>query len=322
MVDESLGDHSLGDLIATLGSVDDDEIDWQNVARTTVLIHQTYRYTYGGPVTALRQRLIVVPPDWHDDQRLVTHKLRVSGSNVDTERSYDTFGNVVLDVTLQRVEDEVEFTSWVVVERETDSDGSLYTEPIAPDARFSEPSRLTRPDDALRAVAAELQATGATGLELADLIGSRVHEHLRYDWGRTTVATTAAEAWAGGVGVCQDYAHCMLVLARLCGLSARYVSGHVLGEGGTHAWVDVLVPHPREPECVSAVPIDPTHDRRAGLRYVTVAVGRDYADVAPVSGTYEGPYEGRLTTSKRAAVTSVEYLRPQRRRRVGPVPTA
>ena len=324
MVDEALnlppGD--LGDLIATLGSIDDDEIDWQNVARTTVLIHQTFRYEYPGPISALRQRLIVVPPDYHDDQRLVTHKLRVSGCDLDTERSYDTFGNVVLDLTLQRVEREVEFTTWVVVEREAGADGSLHSEALPHDARFSEPSRLTRPDDALTAVAAELKATGATGLELADLINACVHDHLRYDSGVTSITTTAAQAWAGGAGVCQDYAHCMLALARLCGLSARYVSGHVLGEGGTHAWVEVLVPHAREPECVSAVAFDPTHNRRAGLRYVTVAVGRDYADVAPTSGTYEGPYEGVLTTSKRAAVTSVEYLRPQRRRRVGPLPTA
>ena len=101
MVDEALDDLNLGDLIATLGSIDDDEIDWQNVARTTVLIHQTFRYDYPGPITSLRQRLMVVPPDYHDDQRLVTHKLRVSGCNVDTERSYDTFGNVVLDLTLR-----------------------------------------------------------------------------------------------------------------------------------------------------------------------------------------------------------------------------
>ena len=79
MVDEALDDLNLGDLIATLGSIDDDEIDWQNVARTTVLIHQTFRYEYPGPIAALRQRLMVVPPDYHDDQRLVTHKLRVSG---------------------------------------------------------------------------------------------------------------------------------------------------------------------------------------------------------------------------------------------------
>ena len=322
MLDDSVSDLNLGDLIATLGSIDDDEIDWQNVARTTVLIHQTFRYEYPGSIASLRQRLMVVPPDYHDDQRLVTHKLRVSGCDVDTERSYDTFGNVVLDLTLQHVEREVEFTSWIVVEREAGADGSLHSDPLPPDARFTQPSRLTRPDEALTAAAVELQATGATGLELAELVNKRVYDQLRYDWGVTSISTTAAEAWAGGAGVCQDYAHCMLALARLCGLSARYVSGHVLGEGGTHAWVEVLVPHAREPECLSAVAFDPTHARRAGLRYVTVAVGRDYADVAPTSGTYEGPSEGVLTTSKRAAVTSVEYLRPQRRRRVGPLPTA
>jgi transglutaminase-like putative cysteine protease len=321
VVDEALDDLNLGDLIATLGSIDDDEIDWQNVARTTVLIHQTFRYEYPGSITSLRQRLMVVPPDFHDDQRLITHKLRVSGSNVDTERSYDTFGNVVLDLTLARVDREVEFTSWIVVEREAGADGAHYSEPLAPDSRFSEPSRLTHPDSALEAAATELRATGATGLELAKLISARVHEHLRYDWDSTSVATTAAEAWAGGAGVCQDYTHCMLALVRLCGLSARYVSGHLLGEGGTHAWVEILVPHPQHPECVSAVPFDPTHVRRAGLRYVTVAVGRDYADVAPTSGTYDGEYEGLLTTSKRAAVTAVEYLRPRRRRTAPPTPS-
>lgn len=307
-------DEALGDLIATLGSVDDDEIDWQNVARMTVLIHQTFRYEYPGPISSLRQRLMVVPPDFHDDQRLVTHKLRVTGCDVDTERSYDTFGNVVLDLTLQHVERVVEFSTWVVVEREAAPDGALYNEPLAPDARFSQPSRLTRPDEALTTAAAELKATGATGLELADLINGLVHDRLDYGWGATSVATTAAEAWAGGVGVCQDYAHCMLAIARECGLSARYVSGHLLGEGGTHAWVEVLVPHHERLDSVAAIAFDPTHARRAGLRYVTVAAGRDYADVAPTSGTYEGPYEGLLTTSKRAAVTNIEYLRPQRRR--------
>ena len=66
---------------------------------------------------------MVVPPDYHDDQRLVTHKLRVSGCNVDTERSYDTFGNVVLDLSVEEVERDVEFSAWVVVEREARGGG-------------------------------------------------------------------------------------------------------------------------------------------------------------------------------------------------------
>lgn len=111
----------------------------------------------------------------------------------------------------------------------------------------------------------------------------------------------------------------MLALSRLCGLPARYVSGHVLGEGGTHAWVEVLVPHPKDAEALCAVAIDPTHDRRAGLRYLTVAVGRDYCDVPPTSGTFDALYSGVLTTQKRAAVTRVDYLRPRRTRRPRPV---
>jgi transglutaminase-like putative cysteine protease len=305
---------SLGDLIATLGSIDDDEIDWPNVQRTTVLIHQTFHYAYPSAITALRQRLIVVPADFHDDQRLVTYKTRVSGCNVDTERSYDTFGNVVLDFSVEQVERDVEFSTWVVVEREAAGE----PDELSADARFLEPSRLTFPDDALREAAEPLRTSGVTGVELAAEISRVVHEHFSYDWGITSVLTTAAEAWRGAVGVCQDYAHCMVALCRLCGLPARYVSGHLLGEGGTHAWVEVLVPHPADPECLRSVAFDPTHDARPGLRYVTVAVGRDYGDVPPTSGTFEGPFGGELTTHKRAAVTRVEYLRPRRRRRSGP----
>jgi transglutaminase-like putative cysteine protease len=305
---------SLGELIATLGSVDNDEIDWPSVRHATVLIHQTFRYEYPDPITSLRQRLMVVPPDYHGQQRLVTHKLRVSGSNLDTERSYDSFGNVVLDLTLEEVEREVEFATWAVIERDVPTDGRDDLDDVAADKRFGHPSRLTEPDGLLRAVADEARSSGVLGVELAELIGRLVHDHFTYELDVTSIETTAAQAWAGGRGVCQDYAHCMLALCRLCDLPARYVSGHLLGEGGTHAWVEVLIQDPDEK--VRAIPFDPTHDRRAGPQYVTVAVGRDYRDAAPVSGTFQGPLPGVLFTHKRAAVTRVEYLQPARRRRI------
>ena len=188
--------NTLGDLIATLGSIDNDEIDWQNIRQATVLIHQTFRYDYPSPITDLRQRLMVVPPDYHGHQRLATHKLRVSGSNLESERSYDSFGNVVLDLTLEEVDEHVEFTTWAVVESEIPLDGGESPDDLGTDRRFAEPSRLTKPDDQLRAVADELRASGATGLDLADLVCTRVHDHFVYEWGITNVETTAAEAWA------------------------------------------------------------------------------------------------------------------------------
>jgi transglutaminase-like putative cysteine protease len=115
----------------------------------------------------------------------------------------------------------------------------------------------------------------------------------------TTIDTTAAEALAGGRGVCQDSAHVMIALGRAAGLPARYVSGHLLGEGGTHAWVEVVV---ADPDGARAVGFDPCNGRRTDRAYLTVATGRDYADVAPTSGTYVGAARGTLTATKRVDV--------------------
>jgi len=126
-----------------------------------------------------------------------------------------------------------------------------------------------------------------------------VHSAISYEYGVTSVRTTAAEALAGGRGVCQDSAHVMLALCHLAGLPARYVSGHLLGQGGTHAWVEVITARAQD---AVAVAFDPCNGRRTGSGYVTVATGRDYADVAPTSGSYIGMSRGRLTTDRRVGV--------------------
>jgi transglutaminase-like putative cysteine protease len=122
---------------------------------------------------------------------------------------------------------------------------------------------------------------------------------MTYEYGVTSPSTTAAEALAGGRGVCQDSAHIMLAICHLIALPARYVSGHLLGQGGTHAWVEVIVP---EGDGAIAVPFDPCSGTVASARYLTVATGRDYSDVRPTSGTYIGSATGSLTTSRRVAV--------------------
>src|SRR2546430_8371806 len=103
---------------------------------------------------------------------------------------------------------------------------------------------------------------------------------MRYAAGVTTVQTTAAEALALRRGMCQDYAHVMIAICRAAGLAARYVSGHLLGAGGSHAWVEALLPH-RGGDCAQAY--DPTNGRPPDMGYTTVAVGRGYGEVSPVS---------------------------------------
>jgi transglutaminase-like putative cysteine protease len=127
-----------------------------------------------------------------------------------------------------------------------------------------------------------------------------------YRGGVTGVKSSAAEALALGAGLCQDYAHIMIAMCRSVGLPARYVSGHMLADGGSHAWVDVLLPN-GDDQFLHPVAFDPTNRRRPNMSYTIVAVGRDYRDVSPASGSFSAPYSGRLQFRKRAGLTFVEF---------------
>ena len=144
-------------------------------------------------------------------------------------------------------------------------------------------------------------------IDLAERVHTWAAQAITYQIGVTGVQTPAAMALHLGRGVCQDYAHMMLAVLRLVGIPARYVSGHLLGEGAPHAWVEALIDDANEHGVPEVIAFDPTHHRRAGLNYITVAVGRDYADVAPTSGTFVGPATGRLSPSKQAEIIEIEH---------------
>jgi transglutaminase-like putative cysteine protease len=256
---------------------------------TTYLLEQRIRYEYTEPVSNLRQRLMVVPPLRHRGQRRRRWSLGVDGPIPFRSRTgTDPFGNKAITVLAPRVPGWVEFS----VSSEVEVDGEL-AHPADPDPRYLTSTPLTAPDDGVAALA-------HTGDRNPAAICGRVHSALAYEHGITGVGTTAAAALAGARGVCQDFAHVMVSVCRLLGFPARYVSGHLLGEGGSHAWVEVLRQDSDGQGWISEG-WDPTHDRRAGAGYVTVAVGRDYADVAPMSGTYDGPgVSGTLSVTKRA----------------------
>ncbi|HEV2759445.1 MAG TPA: transglutaminase family protein [Acidimicrobiales bacterium] len=274
------------------------------MALTRLVMKQTFRYDYASPVGRLHHRLMVVPPASHGDQQRISSEIEVRGAKVRVAESLDVFGNVVVDIRAARVQAWVEFVVGVVVERSV-GPGAV----AGPDdcAQMLSPSALTEPDAALGEVARGLLASRDTGLALADRVNAWVAATMRYRHDVTSVRTTAAEALGVGAGVCQDYAHVMLALCRLCALPARYVSGHLVGEGGSHAWVEVLLPADGSSP-FAAVAFDPTNNRRAGSRYLTVAVGSDYADVAPTYGTFSGPVGGVLSTHKTLAEETIDLV--------------
>ena len=129
----------------------------------------------------------------------------------------------------------------------------------------------------------------------------RIHADFIYESQSTEINTPALQALAQRKGVCQDFAHIMIACLRAMGIPARYVSGYLLtqpppgtvklkGSDASHAWCAVYVPDlpPDQRWC----DLDPTNNRSGwhspGEDYVTLATGRDFADVSPIRGVIHG----------------------------------
>lgn len=111
-----------------------------------------------------------------------------------------------------------------------------------------------------------------------------------YDPTATDVNTEATDAFILKRGVCQDITHVMIGILRRRNIPARYVSGYLyvgensslLGDSATHAWVEVMVPG------IGWVGLDPTNNVEALENHIRVGTGRDYVDVSPLQGVYNG----------------------------------
>jgi transglutaminase-like putative cysteine protease len=286
-------------------ATDPSSLDWTSARRVSYLLRQSFRYEYPEPIRDLSHRLVVIPPERFGDQVRLRHQVSTDAEGVRFENRKDRFGNVIIDVFAPRVSGAIEFVAEVLVERRAAEPNRLADGWLA-DGYLLEPSPLTMADDRIRKAAESLAESAEWGLALADRINDWVYQSMTYQHGVTGVRTTAAEALALGQGVCQDYAHVMLAIARACGLPSRYVSGHLLGEGGSHAWVEIVLPTRDGTGDAIASTFDPTHASRGGLNYVTIAVGSDYSDVAPTSGTYLSAASGRLITRKQVTLTGLD----------------
>ncbi|MGI9148018.1 MAG: transglutaminase family protein [Chloroflexota bacterium] len=257
-------------------------------------IRHHYRYVYTGPVRDVSQRLVMVPPDRHADQVLESFDLDVRGSSGRLAVAWQTdpFGNRVCSVEAERVDHAIDFEACFTVSRRTDHLATSTPDPFQNGLEFT---ALTARDQRLHAAALEIADRVSTQHERVELIHDWTATAITYQVGVTGTQTPAAMALHLGRGVCQDYAHIMLALVRTLGIPGRYVSGHLLGEGPPHAWVEVLV----DGEIVA---YDPTHHRRPGLNYITVATGRDFADVTSTSGVFSGSAIGKLHWSKQASL--------------------
>ncbi|GAB4179292.1 MAG: transglutaminase family protein [Thalassobaculales bacterium] len=174
-------------------------------------------------------------------------------------------------------------------------------DPLA--AEFLVPSPLALPDPPATAWARKSFPRGRPVLAAARDLTRRIHDEFAYQPGTTAVATPVNDVFAARRGVCQDFAHLQVACLRALGIPARYASGylrtyppkdaHALrGADASHAWTSVW--------CGTAagwIDLDPTNDLVVSDEHVTVAYGRDFADVSPVRGVILGGGQHTLTVA-------------------------
>jgi transglutaminase-like putative cysteine protease len=271
-------------------------------------------YHYLVPATRVRTELRLVPPTLHGWQKLLAHRIQVAPLPHSMPWRKDAFGNEIVEAHHEKVAEFLTFAVEITVETRCafTQEGLPLPTPILPRPhepidQYREVTWRTMPDDSLKETARALEKTGSPDhapLRFFASVGDRVHREMTFASGSTSVETRATEAWANRHGVCQDFSHITLTLCRLCGIPARYVSGFVPGEGVMHAWVEALLPLGTG---ANASPYwfayDPTYNKWVDDGYVAVAVGRDYSDISPTSGTY---YGGGSTLSYRNRVTRQE----------------
>jgi transglutaminase-like putative cysteine protease len=259
------------------------------------VVHRT-EFRYGGPVRSSYNEARMTP---ENSSRQTTLRSRVEIEPTATVHAYrDYWGSTVTAFDTHGPHTELVVKATSVVEAGPEPhlpdavDWAALADPDVLDrfGEFLRPTRLTTMDEPV--VARVREVVGNAGPRDAGRLVCRfVHDHMEYLTGSTNVKTNAMQAWTSGKGVCQDISHVSVGLLRALGLPARYVSGYLhprpsaqVGQavtGESHAWVEWWDG--------GWSGYDPTNVVEIGPRHVTLARGRDYSDVPPLTGIFSGP---------------------------------
>ena len=271
-------------------------------------IEHVSRYSYTLPVRNCVMSLYLKPRD-DPEQRLLRFEVTtdpLAPLNGET----DCFGNTKHVLNVHREHEALEITARSTVVSmpaapPTDTLGADAWEEVRSwkeaftEWDFTHPSEFARPSPALAAFVDRQGIATPAGDPLSALLGlsDTLYKSFQYVPGSTSPVSPIERILESGRGVCQDYAHVMITIARSWGVPARYVSGYlyVVDQSGqpmrvkaTHAWVECRLPD------LGWVGFDPTNRVLADERHVRIAVGRDYRDVAPTRGVFQGNAETLL----------------------------
>lgn len=262
-----------------------------------VVRHLTHmRYPEGAAGLALRLKLF---PQSFEGQRVIDWHVTVDGDEI-ARTVVDGYGERAAQWLAQGHRDELEIVAHGRVETEDRAGIVKGLRRAPPPAVFLRETALTAPDDTIAGLAEGLARSSDT-LSGLHTLSERVRAALPYRSGITDSKTSAAEALAGGGGVCQDHAHVFIAAARAAGVPARYVAGYLLASDEadqqfeSHAWAEAFVGD------LGWVGFDVANGVSPTDHYVRLCTGLDAGDAAPVRGIVTGGGPGTVSADVRIA---------------------
>jgi transglutaminase-like putative cysteine protease len=271
------------------------------------IVHRTI-YDYAEPVT-VSHHAARLKPRMTPTQRREDFSLSISPDPAVRRMRTDYFGNRVCFFSIQQIHAQLEVVATSIVGLSSSTPpvpqlspsweevAELFRDPVSPAVvdpyQFCFESPLVRPSLQLADYARSSFPAGIPLLVGALDLSRRIFRDFRYEPVATTVATPLEEVWEKRHGVCQDFAHLAIASLRSLGLPARYVSGYLrtrtfagkaqlVGADASHAWFSLFCPS------VGWVEFDPTNNLMPAEEHITVAYGRDFSDVSPLSGIITG----------------------------------
>jgi transglutaminase-like putative cysteine protease len=261
-------------------------------------IQHITRYLYQGLVRDSANQIILYPIiDQY--QEVLKHEINITG-NPSVDTFIDYYGNKTGTFTHREPHFELEIFSKILVATHSKA---LPVDGIFAGSQWEDLERIHNQwpyidylkqeyfekAHVLQKIVLKHKKEGDTPYQAALSYCKYVYENFNYIPGITSVETTLDEIWKLKAGVCQDFAHILLVMLRMINIPGRYVSGYICpnkngmrGEGATHAWVEAYIPG------YGWLGLDPTNNCIANETHVRLAVGRNFTDCSPVKGVYKG----------------------------------
>jgi transglutaminase-like putative cysteine protease len=294
-------------------------------------IRQTTTYAYASKVAYAHHVLRLMPIN-RPGQRVHAAALEIIPVPVERREGFDFFGNHVTWIGLEEAHDRlsIKVAARVAVEAplapappqtppwEEVRTAVMMTSDLGATspAHFLFPSRQVSLDPDIADYVRSSFSPERPIFEAAFDVMGRIKADFVYELGATSVATTPSAAYKIRRGVCQDFAHIMISGLRGIGLPAAYVSGYLRtvpkegrarleGADAMHAWVMVWCG-----ESAGWCGFDPTNAILVGDDHVTLAVGRDYSDIAPIAGIVFASGEQHLEVAVDVIPVDVGAVRP------------